>query len=255
MEKRTRSPNYPAFGLRTALEKVATLYKNQHTHGAPREVAVMSMGYSGLNGASASAISAVLKFGLLERSGEEVRISDRAMRILHPRSSEEKAEAIREAAGEPQLFRELSEKFPGRLPADEILRNHLIRSGFAPAAVSSVILAYRETIEFVEQEAGAYDSGQTQSSPPALEAPMPAPQLASAYNTAPVPPSFPGKTDRVLAHYEFESGGNVRIVMSGPVSTQKALKMAETLLKLKREELAEAPPENPASGTLEELEE
>lgn len=255
MEKRTRSPNYPAFGLRTALEKAAILYKNQHTHGAPREVAVKSMGYNSLNGASATAISAVLKFGLLERNGEEVRISDRAMRILHPHSPEEKAAAIREAATEPPLFRELAEKFPGRLPADEILRNHLIRNGFAPAAVSSVILAYRETIEFAEQESAGYDSGELQPMKPALEAPMPAPQLASAYNPAPVPPSFPGKTDRVLAHYEFESGGNVRIVMSGPVSTQKALKMAETLLKLKREELAEAPPENPAPGILEELEE
>ncbi len=44
MEKRSRSPNYPAISLPAALDKVANLYKNQHTHSAPREVVAQGMG-------------------------------------------------------------------------------------------------------------------------------------------------------------------------------------------------------------------
>lgn len=234
MEKRSRSPNYPAFGLPTAIEKVATLYKNQHTHPAPREVAVKSMGYTGLNGASATAISAVMKYGLLEREKENLKISDRAMRILHPQSPAEKTEAILEAAMEPPLFQELAEKFPGPIPADEILRNYLIRNKFAPAAVSHVILAYRETSELVAQEGGTYDSGVTIS--PETYKMQTHPQLDRSDK-----PLIQKTNERILAHYEFENGGYVRIIKSEGFSTKKALKMAETLLKLKQQELADYP--------------
>lgn len=234
MEKRSRSPNYPAFGLPTAIEKITTLYKKQHTHPAPREVAVQSMGYTGLNGASATAVSAVMKYGLLERDKENLKISDRAMRILHPQSADEKAEAIREAAMEPPLFRELAEKFPGPIPSDEILRNYLIRNKFAPAAVSHVILAYRETSELVAHEYGGYDSG------PATKQDKPEMQTHPLTENTPKPLKQKDN-ERVLAHYEFENGGYVRIIKSDGFSTKKALKMAETLLRLKQQELEDYP--------------
>src|ERR1700733_12477276 len=98
MDKRVRSPNYPALSLPDALVKVASVYRELHTHAAPREVIAKAMGYSGLSGASATAVSALHKYGLLERVGnEEVRVSERAMRIMHPHSPDEKAKAVREA--------------------------------------------------------------------------------------------------------------------------------------------------------------
>jgi len=72
------------------------------------------MGYNSLNGASAGAISALHKYGLLGRAGDKIRVSERALRILHPHSAEEGATAIQEAANEPPLFAELNERFPGR---------------------------------------------------------------------------------------------------------------------------------------------
>ena len=81
MDKRIRSPNYPALGLPDALAKAAGIYRVLHNHAGPREVIAKAMGYTGLNGASATAISALHKYGLLERSGEENKISERAMRI------------------------------------------------------------------------------------------------------------------------------------------------------------------------------
>jgi hypothetical protein len=158
MDKRIRSPNYPALSLPDAIDKVTALYRAQHTHPAPREVVARGIGYNSLNGASASAISALQKYGLLERTGDEIRVSERALRILHPHPPEERGAAIREAAQEPPLFAELNERFPGRMPSDDLLRNYLIRNGFAPSAVTSVITAYRETSEMAEREGREHDS-------------------------------------------------------------------------------------------------
>jgi hypothetical protein len=162
MERRHRSPNYPSFSLPIAIEKVAALYAAQHRHPAPREIVATGMGYNTLNGASATAISALHKYGLLEGRGDQLRVSDRALRILHPESDEEKAAAVREAAAEPALFAELNERFPGNLPNDELLRNYLIRRGFAPNAVTSAIASYRETSEMVERESWPHDSRREQ---------------------------------------------------------------------------------------------
>lgn len=174
METRLRSPNYPAFSLPVAIEKVAALYAAQHRHPAPREIVATGMGYNSLNGASATAISALHKYGLLEGRGDQLRVSDRAMRLLHPESSEERAEAIREAAFDPPLFSELNERFPGKLPNDDLLRNYLIRRGFAPNAVTSVIASYRETSEMVERDGTRQDSAREQPEPAVM------PQIAEA---------------------------------------------------------------------------
>jgi hypothetical protein len=163
MDKRIRSPNYPALSLPDAIDKVTALYRAQHTHAAPREMVAKGMGYNSLNGASASAISALQKYGLLERNGDELKVSERALRILHPHPPEERGAAIQEAASEPPLFAELNERFPGRMPSDDLLRNYLIRNGFAPSAVTGVITAYRETSEIAEREGHAHDSPREQT--------------------------------------------------------------------------------------------
>jgi len=249
IDKRTRSPNYPALSLKAALEKIAILYKNQHTHAAPREVVVKSMGYNGLNGASATAVSAVMKYGLLDRIGQDLKISDRSMCILHPQSSEEKANALRDAAMEPQLFRELAEKFPGRLPADELLRNHLIRNGFSPSAVSSVVLSYRETFEFIDQEVGEYnvDVMSSKGDGVALST-LSNINIKSALNNHIIE-----QIERILVSYHFESGATIKISMTGDIPTAKAIGMAETLLKLKKQELIDMPEGRTKEFSMEEL--
>jgi hypothetical protein len=158
MDKRIRSPNYPALSLPEAIARVTNLYRELHTHGAPREDIAKAMGFNTLNGASATAISALNKYGLLEGGGDKLKVSDRALRILHPHSPEEKAEALREAAREPQLFNELAERFPGGVHNEGLVRNYLIRAGFAPSAVPAVIKAYRETSEMADREGSGHDS-------------------------------------------------------------------------------------------------
>lgn len=238
MEKRVRSPNYPALSLPESIEKIGVLYRNIHTHAAPREVIAKNMGYNTLNGASASAVSALSKYGLLEKVGDGLKVSERALRILHPHSPVERAQAIREAAREPQLFGELAERFPGKIPNDELLRNYLLRKGFALSAVGAVILAYRETSEFAERELDLHNIKEEIS----VDAPH---VTVSPSSQEPIQTTalFPAKTpieredERSIGRYDFEGGGYVRILAAGNIETEEALDMVETLITLKRREL------------------
>jgi hypothetical protein len=233
MEKRIRSPNYPAISLPEAVSRVTALYRSIHTHAAPREVVAKGMGYNTLNGASATAISALHKYGLLERVGDEIKVSERALRILHPHSPQEKADAIRAAAGEPVLFAELAERFPGTMPNEDLLRNYLLRQGFATGAVGFVIAAYRDTSDMVAAEGRGYDSAQ---SPPAQEPSMT--PSASPSNQHLVANSLLIQGDgRQIGRYDFEEGGFVKITASPEIDTEEALSMVETIVQLKRKEI------------------
>jgi len=242
MEKRTRSPNYPSLSLPEALDKVRLIYQNQHTHGAPREVVVKSMGYAGINGASATAISALSKYGLLEGRGDEIRVSDRAMRFLNPLNDQERSEAIREAAKEPALFQELTEKFPGPLPNEEVLRNYLIRNGFAPAAVSGVILAYRETLAYVDREARGLPPVSSESvdeASPNATAFTPVSNVLGSGASA-TPPRGQETAllgERSLGRHDFDDGSFVRISASADLETEEALDWIVFLVEAKRREL------------------
>jgi hypothetical protein len=234
VDKRNRSPNYPAMSLPAAIEKAAALYRTIQAHAAPREVIAKGMGYQSLNGASATMISALNKYGLLERVGDEMKVSERALRILHPHSPEERIQAIREAASDPALFVELAQRFPGTLPNEDLLRNYLVRNGFTQAASSSVILAYRETSELVEREERAHDSGAIHNAEAHMQA------SSSVQANANVIRKQQEIQDgmRLLGRFDFEGGRFVKIEAFGEIDTEEALDMIEEIISLKRKSLA-----------------
>jgi hypothetical protein len=137
------------------------LYKSEHTHLSTREVIARAIGYSSLNGASASVISGIAKYGLLENVGDEYRVSSLAVDIiLHHRGEPERVHAIREAAFTPAIFSELRTIYGDKLPSNHSLEVYLLKHGFNPSAVANVIRAYRETLEYVQQEtAGFFPQG------------------------------------------------------------------------------------------------
>ena len=181
---RVRSPNYPALSLPEALNATAKVFERENRHQAAKDVVVIAMGYGGVNGASLGSLSALLKYGLLERFGENYRVSDRAMAILHFETPQERADAIRRAAHEPALFAEMLKDFPGSIPSDDNLRSYLVRRGFNPTALGGVIKAFRETMDFVTRETGACESPNDEeqgsstivaATPPPISKPMPSP--------------------------------------------------------------------------------
>ena len=143
---RIRSPNYPQIDLGDAINLVAEIHKREGTNFASREVIAEHLGYSSVNGASEKKTSAITAYGLLERNSDrDLRVSDLAMRILHPEDDREKEEALAEAAGSPNLFREIRDKWPDTPPSDASLRSYLVRTGFNQNSVDQVVAIYRAT--------------------------------------------------------------------------------------------------------------
>lgn len=152
---KTRSPNYPAIGLEDALVRLKDIYDKQRTYASTREVVAKLMGYGGLNGASATVISALSKYGLLEGHGDNLRVSDMGQDLmLHRKGDPEYTAALRTAASMPAFFRELREQYPDGLPHEHSLRASLIKRGFNAKSIDAAVRAFRDTLEFVDAEIG-----------------------------------------------------------------------------------------------------
>lgn len=232
MEKRQRSPSYPSLSLREAVDRVGLLHKAIGVHATSREMLAKGLGYSSLSGSSATTISALNKYGLIDGRGDDVRVSDRAMAILHPHSEEERRQALRDAALEPDLFRELHDRFPGDAPNPDLLMNYLVRNKFSSDAARTAVLSYKETIEFVGGAGASYDSAMQPSEPgPSIMQLAPPTVLQK-------PLVNQGLDERQLGRWDFEDGGYVEIRATPGVDTEDALDMVQTLIDLRRKELA-----------------
>jgi hypothetical protein len=151
---KTRSPNYPSLSLPDAIEKAEAIYRKDFLNAMPPEVAAQHMGYSGLNGASLTTISALKKYGLLEGRGEALRLTKAAQGIIE--KLPESDEMLNEMAFRPALWNEISGHFDGELPSEGNLRAFLLRKGFNPARVDVVIQNYIGTVEFVNRMPPSY---------------------------------------------------------------------------------------------------
>src|SRR3989338_5074201 len=108
---RDRSSSYPGLRLSEAVSAVEKIKKALASTPFNRENGAKALGYSGVNGASAAKIAALVHFGLLDRKGDVYKLSLLADRILIHKSEEDKHNAILEAVQNPKLYRELIEKF------------------------------------------------------------------------------------------------------------------------------------------------
>lgn len=127
------------------------------------------LGYNTLNGTSRGVLSALKKYGLLQRDGDGFKVSDDAVAIIElPPADIEHAAAVRRAACRPMLFAELYEKYRSDLPDDKNLRHFLITKGFNPKTTNEVIRVYRDTLEFVSEETADYveDESRPEVKPP-----------------------------------------------------------------------------------------
>jgi hypothetical protein len=137
---------------------VAKIEKVYRQSPVDREVAAKLIGYSGLSGPSSKALAALASYGLVERAGKgELRVTSRALAILHPINLLERRQALVSAAFDPTLFQELRTRWPDMIPPEEGIATYLNRKGFNQTAIRPAMKAYRETLHFLEQE-GANES-------------------------------------------------------------------------------------------------
>lgn len=142
-----RSISYPMFSLESAVGRLISLDQNLGKGPYSREDAAKGMGYGGLNGASARAVSALVQYGLLDRNGNTYSLSLLSNNIIHPTSESEKAEAIRMAAVNPKLFSVLADRYKGQsLPG--LLENIVLREGIGAAYAKEVTIVFKETLQF-----------------------------------------------------------------------------------------------------------
>jgi hypothetical protein len=153
----TKSPKYPNFSLRLAINQAEKVFKADRRNAIDREVAVKHMGYGGLSGASEKTLGTMVQYGLFEHAGKgELKVAQLTVDILHPSSASERKRALADAAFRPPLFKALKARFPDGV-SDDALRSYLVRENFLDRAINPVISAFNDTCAFLKQE-GAFES-------------------------------------------------------------------------------------------------
>jgi hypothetical protein len=145
--------------LRDAVESVGKIEKLYRSSPIDRLNAAKLIGYTALSGPANKALAALSSYGLLESSGKgEARVTERARDILHANSKEQRIARLFDAAMEPELFREIRERFVGiSVPPEDGVVTYLNRQGFNPNAVRPAAKAFLETMSYLE-ELGANES-------------------------------------------------------------------------------------------------
>lgn len=147
---RKKSPRAPSTSLSEALDRALKIYSKERLHPTPTEVFAQNMGYKTANSGSALQMIASLRyFGLAERVSDGVlAISKEVESYKFAPSESLKADLLKKFLRSPALYGELLDKYASALPSDPNLRYELIQRGFAPAAAESVLVAFRQSVEF-----------------------------------------------------------------------------------------------------------
>lgn len=202
-KKRHRSPNYPAVGLKEALEKTKKFYDLDGKAGAPAETAAKHIGFASAHGQALSVLAALKSFGLLEDKSGRVVPTQRAVELLHlPPDDPRRIEALQSAALAPAIYRQLIQQYRDTgLPSDDTLKAELVAyKGFNPNAVEEFVKGFNETLEF----AGLSDLSVLEfESEMSIQEQEPEVQTRVKSPNAPVPRGFVRIEDALKARTSF----------------------------------------------------
>lgn len=159
ISKPIRSPSYPAMSLERAIQAVRKIEEKYRSSPVDRTDGAKLIGFSSLSGPANQALSALASYGLVERAGKgEMRVTARAKAILHPNHVSEKRQALLAAALEPQLYRDLRDRFSDvAVPPEDGVVSYLNRQNFNASAIRPAAKAFLDTLSYLE-EAGANES-------------------------------------------------------------------------------------------------
>ncbi|WP_156254516.1 hypothetical protein [Sandarakinorhabdus oryzae] len=240
------------------VRKIERLYRNANVD---REAAAKLIGYSGLSGPANKALAALAQYGLVERAGKgEMRVTARAKAILHPDHESEKREQLRFAAFEPNLFRELQDRYPDMIPPYEGVETFLNRKGFNQSAIRPAAKAYLDTLQLLtdegasKQSAGQRQSDEGSQNEPGEESRFGAPQVGDLvdYEIGGVIANAEPLRVRAIssdAKWVFVDGSEVGLEVANVFVKQRPLggdgaPLERPTMPLPKEE----PPEPPAKG-------
>jgi hypothetical protein len=152
-----RSPGYPSINLEEALEKATQMYKHDKRSATSTAVLAGHWNYQPTSSGAKLALAALKKFGLLESVGNkksgQVKLSELALQIIldQRESSPDRDQAVKRAALNPDLHKELWSKWGYELPSDATVKTYLVMDrGFNDATVGDFLKEYKETISFAK---------------------------------------------------------------------------------------------------------
>lgn len=225
-KRKGRSPKYPIFGLKTAIEKLGAFYDMEGKATVPRDIALKAWGYTAISGPALQTISTLIQYGLLDRiGGKNVKISELGLSIVWPKNTFEKDEATQKAAKNPPIFNELLERFTDDIPSDDTLKAYLLRrepTSFNENAANIAIKSFKETLEFtslIPEEEGEKED--------------------IAIRELPKSPFLAPKSDFVLS-FALLSGKNATLAISGGAPSRADIDFIKALLGIYEDKL---PPE------------
>ncbi|MEA2840655.1 MAG: hypothetical protein QOF41_1985 [Methylobacteriaceae bacterium] len=157
---RVRSPNFPAVPLGSALVMAKKAFDKENRNKMSRATLGLHLGHKTLSGPATIKIGALRSYGLVDGSGDELRVSDDAVTaVMAPADSRERKEAMRRLALNSELFKEIHKEFPDTLPSEDNLRYWLVKRQFTAKAAQIAAKAYLSTMRLVESGKEPYDEG------------------------------------------------------------------------------------------------
>ena len=151
-KKRQRSPNYPAVGLRNAVERAKKLYDADGKPGSSPAAAFSHIGFTSGHGQAQAVLAGLKKFGLLEDKGGRVVPTKGAIDVFEYAADHDRHKAaLREMALKPAIYLQLVKTFQehSRLPSDASLKPELITDkGFNPKAVDGFLADFRDSLTY-----------------------------------------------------------------------------------------------------------
>jgi len=239
---KVRSPNYPNVPLGPALESVRPAFIKEHRNKMSRSVLAKHLGYTSLNGRALGKIGAVRAYGLIDGSGDELRISDDAVQALAaPMGAPEKQAALARLAGRPSLFGEIRKQFPDTHPSADNLAYWLVTQGFTQKAAEKAAKSYLSTMNLVAGVPDAYNPADEEEET-AENGGEPGNRRNLPPSSAPLPSAYKAKLmegERELTTGLLSKDANFRLIVSGPVGV-KEIERLIAKLELDKEILGES---------------
>jgi hypothetical protein len=202
-KRQGRSPAYPLVSLGDAIARVRKLWEAQRKHPGQIDSVLKALGYNSQSGTALRTLAALGHYGLIVDSGigdeRRISVSERAQDILLlPESDSRQADALKKAALEPAIFKELWDRYGKTLPINDSISPYLVRDkGFNESIVSEVINNYRESFQLAKlgdlgEDNSVEDSGKPQN------------DAASQINTKPLSSHQLKKADSVMTQTNLE---------------------------------------------------
>jgi len=148
---RERSPRFPSLSLEKALDRATEFYEHEKRGSAPYAAAAQHWGYKASSSGAIQTFATLRSYGLLDGTHKDMRLSELALRILLDKRPDptERNQLKRQAALNPPIAAQISEKWKDGLPSDATLNHFLVLDlGFNESTASKAINIIKENERF-----------------------------------------------------------------------------------------------------------